>query len=173
MPFGLRFPVQIKILIVPLQAGTSICVRFLIILYLQMRSWRYCSHFHLMTEQNASLKNGKEGWLSSIQPEQLSMYSLGETDSENRTEFSNTPRLAEASGKKKNPLEIESMWCTTKTGRRLNLYVFTASFFEVFIFYYSWFTIFCQFLLYRKMTQSYIYIFFFSPYPPSCSITSD
>lgn len=47
--------------------------------------------------------------MSSIQPEQLSMYSLGETDSENRTEFSNTPRLAEASGKKKNPLEIESM----------------------------------------------------------------
>ena len=34
---------------------------------------------------------------------------------------------------------------------------------------------FCQFLLYSKVTQFYIYIFFFffSHYPPSCSITSD
>ena len=27
-------------------------------------------------------------------------------------------------------------------------------------FYYDWFTVFCQFLLYSKVTQSYIYIFF-------------
>ena len=34
-------------------------------------------------------------------------------------------------------------------------------------FYYSWFTTFCQFLLYSKVIQLYIYI-----YAPSCSITS-
>ena len=42
--------------------------------------------------------------------------------------------------------------------------------------YYSWFIMFCQFLSYSKVTQIvciYIYTFFFSPYPPSCSITSD
>ena len=33
--------------------------------------------------------------------------------------------------------------------------------------------VFCQFLLYTKVIQSYIHIFFFSFYPPSCSITSD
>ena len=32
---------------------------------------------------------------------------------------------------------------------------------------------FFQFLLYNKVTQFYIYIFFFSHYPPSCSITRD
>ena len=42
-----------------------------------------------------------------------------------------------------------------------------------YFFHYTWFTVFCQFLLYSKMTQLYIYIFFFSHYPPSCSITSD
>ena len=33
--------------------------------------------------------------------------------------------------------------------------------------------VFCQFLRYSKVTLSYIYlyIFFFSHYPPSCSIT--
>ena len=37
-------------------------------------------------------------------------------------------------------------------------------------FYYSWFTIFCQFLLYSKVTQ----LFFFFPHGlPPCSITSD
>ena len=42
-------------------------------------------------------------------------------------------------------------------------------------FHYGWFTMFCQFLLYSKVTQSYIhaYIFFLSHYPPSCSIISD
>ena len=42
-----------------------------------------------------------------------------------------------------------------------------------YFFHYSWFTVFCQFSLYSKVTQSHIYIFFFSHYPPSCSITSD
>ena len=32
----------------------------------------------------------------------------------------------------------------------------------LFFFYYSWFTVFCQFLLYSKMTQLYIYIHSFS-----------
>ena len=43
------------------------------------------------------------------------------------------------------------------------------------IFYYSWITMFCLFLLYSKVTPLYIYIhsFFFSHYPLSCSITSD
>ena len=42
-------------------------------------------------------------------------------------------------------------------------------------FFHSWVTRFCQFLLYSKGTQSHIYIytFFFSHYPPSCSITGD
>lgn len=53
-----------------------------------------------MTEQNASLKNGKEGRLSSIHPEHLILNVLGEMDSENRAEFSNTPRkLDETSGR--------------------------------------------------------------------------
>ena len=38
------------------------------------------------------------------------------------------------------------------------------------LFHYSWFTVFCQFLLHRKVT--YIYIFF-SHYPLSCSIICD
>lgn len=122
MPFGLHFPAQIKILIVPLQDGISICVKFLIILYLQMRSWRYCSPFHLMTEQNASLKDGKEGWLSSIRLEHFSLYILGEMDSENRPEFSNTPtRLAETSGKI--PLRLK----TCDVQQRQQIYVFIVS----------------------------------------------
>ena len=40
-------------------------------------------------------------------------------------------------------------------------------------FYYSWFTMYSQFLLYSKVTHAHIYTFFFSHYPPSCSITSD
>ena len=50
---------------------------------------------------------------------------------------------------------------------------------DFYSFYYSWFTMFCQFLLYGKVTQSYIYICthththsFSSHYTPSCSITS-
>ena len=40
--------------------------------------------------------------------------------------------------------------------------------------YYSWFTMFCQFLLYSKVTPLYIYVYIlYSHYPPSCSITSD
>ena len=35
---------------------------------------------------------------------------------------------------------------------------------------YSWFTVFCQFLLNNKLTQSYIYIFFFSYFLLSCSV---
>ena len=46
------------------------------------------------------------------------------------------------------------------TYTHLPVYIFS-------FFYYSWFTKFCQCLLYSKVT------FFFSPYPPSCSITSD
>jgi len=48
-----------------------------------------------------------------------------------------------------------------------------------YFFHYSWFTVFCQFLLYSKVTQSnththtHTYTHFFSHYPPSCSITSD
>ena len=51
----------------------------------------------------------------------------------------------------------------------------------LFCFYFfhdSWFTVSCQFLLFSKVTQPYIYtyeytyIFFFSHYPPSCSITN-
>lgn len=42
---------------------------------------------------------------------------------------------------------------------------------EVFFSHYSWFTVFCRFLLYSKVTQSYIH--FFSHYSPSRSITSD
>ena len=54
----------------------------------------------------------------------------------------------------------------------------TFKYFYFFInFYYSWFTMFCQFLLYSRMIQLYIYIyiytFFFSHYLPSRSITSD
>ena len=41
-----------------------------------------------------------------------------------------------------------------------------------FLFFLLW-KMFCQFLLYSKVTQSYVcvcvYIFFFSHYPPSCS----
>ena len=44
---------------------------------------------------------------------------------------------------------------------------------DFYFFHYSWFTVFGQFLLYSKVTQSYIYTFFFSHYPPSCSIISD
>ena len=47
-------------------------------------------------------------------------------------------------------------------------------------FHYSWFTVSCQFLLYSKSDPVecvcvciYIHIFFFSYYPPSCSITRD
>ena len=44
---------------------------------------------------------------------------------------------------------------------------------DFYFFYHGWFTVFCQFLLYSKVTQSYIYIFFFSHYPTSYSITGD
>ena len=41
-------------------------------------------------------------------------------------------------------------------------------------FYYSWFTMFCPFMLYSKVAQVYMYIHsFFSHYPPSSSFTSD
>ena len=44
---------------------------------------------------------------------------------------------------------------------------------HIFIFYYSAFTMFCQFLLYGKDTiYKYIYILFFSHYRLSCSITN-
>ena len=40
--------------------------------------------------------------------------------------------------------------------------------------YYSWFTVFCQFLLYSKVTQSYIDVHSFFPHsPPSRFIPSD
>ena len=39
-------------------------------------------------------------------------------------------------------------------------------------FFNSWFATFCQFLLYNQVTQQ-THTFFFSQYPPSCSITSD
>ena len=46
-------------------------------------------------------------------------------------------------------------------------------FFKFFLLKYSWFTMLLQFLLYNKVTQSYIHIysflFFFSFYFPSCS----
>ena len=48
-----------------------------------------------------------------------------------------------------------------------------AFFGDFYFFHYSWFIVFCQFILYSKVTQSRIYMFFFSHYPPSCSITSD
>jgi len=39
---------------------------------------------------------------------------------------------------------------------------------------YSWFTVWCQFLLYSKVTQSYVYLYiFFSCYLPSCSTPWD
>ena len=58
---------------------------------------------------------------------------------------------------------------------------FFFNFMILIFFHYSWFIVFCQFLLYSKVTQScthththtYIYIFFFSHYPTSCSIPSD
>ena len=52
-------------------------------------------------------------------------------------------------------------------------------FLKFFFLMYSWFTMLCQFLLYSKVTQSYIYthaytcIFFFWYCLPSCYITSD
>ena len=49
----------------------------------------------------------------------------------------------------------------------------TIFFFRFYFFYYSCFTLFCQFLLYSKVTHTHIYTFFFSHYPPSYSITSD
>ena len=36
-----------------------------------------------------------------------------------------------------------------------------------YFFHCSWFKVFCQFLLYSKVTQTHIYTFFFSHYPPS------
>ena len=43
-----------------------------------------------------------------------------------------------------------------------------------YFFHYSWFTVFCQFLCTAKWpSHTYIHIFFFSHYPPTCSITSD
>lgn len=81
-----------------------------------MRSWRYCSPFHLMTEQNASLKDGREGWLSSIHPEHLSLYILGKMDS------ANTPtRLAETSGK------IPLLLKTCDAQQRQQVHVFIVS----------------------------------------------
>ena len=59
----------------------------------------------------------------------------------------------------------------------------TSSFFflinDFYFFHYNRLTVFCQFLLYSKMTQSHthththIHTFFFSHFPPSCSIISD
>ena len=43
-----------------------------------------------------------------------------------------------------------------------------------YFFYYNWFVMFCQFPLYIRMTQdthTHTHTFFFSHYPPSCSIT--
>ena len=46
--------------------------------------------------------------------------------------------------------------------------------FCIFLLKYSWFTMLCRFLLYSKVTQSYIYIkFLFLYYLPSCSIPRD
>ena len=45
------------------------------------------------------------------------------------------------------------------------LYVTILSFlclYDFYFFHYSWFTVFCQFLLYSKVTQLYIYIYSFS-----------
>ena len=55
----------------------------------------------------------------------------------------------------------------------LFLFLIFKIFYDYF-FHYSWFTVFCQFLLYSEVTShTYTHTFFSSHYPPSCSITSE
>ena len=47
-------------------------------------------------------------------------------------------------------------------------------FYDFYFFHYSWFTVFVNFYCTEKWpSHTYTYIFLFSHYPPSCSITSD
>ena len=57
----------------------------------------------------------------------------------------------------------------------LFIFYFSTAAIYLFIFNLSLYLIYnvLQFLLYSKVTQSYIYIFLFSHYLPSCSFTSD
>ena len=59
----------------------------------------------------------------------------------------------------KNIVQCNSLWYFQFLPQ-LRLQFHSGSFFQ--FFYYSWFTILCQFLLYSKVTQLYIYIHSFS-----------